>query len=41
MMGFRGLRGRQRDGHRVPARNEDTKSSGLGTRGLCRSREGG
>lgn len=30
MMGLRGLRGGQRDDHRVPARNEARKSSGLG-----------
>lgn len=34
MMGFRGLRGRQRDSDRVPARNEAAKSSGLDQRPL-------
>lgn len=33
-MGFKGLRGRQRDSDRVPARNEAAKSSGLDQRPL-------
>lgn len=40
MMGLGGLRGRQRDDHRVPARNEARKSSGLGTREASAGAEG-
>lgn len=36
MMGFRGLRGKQRDGHRVPAGNEGAQTQRGRRRGRYR-----